>query len=177
MEFKSFPSIARLSREIVVTEKLDGTNAQITITDDGQFLVGSRNRWITPEDDNHGFAAWAMANKDELLKLGSGSHYGEWWGDGVQIGYGIKGKRFSLFNTARWNDETKPACCHVVPVLYKGDFDTSMIDRVLLLLDENGSVASPGFMRPEGIVIYHKHSNALFKKTIKNDDKGKSYGG
>lgn len=64
-EFKAFPSIARLSREMIVTEKLDGTNAQITITEDGKFLTGSRNRWITPEDDNFGFSAWAHKNKPD----------------------------------------------------------------------------------------------------------------
>ncbi len=31
LEFNEFPKIARLSREIVITEKLDGTNASIFI--------------------------------------------------------------------------------------------------------------------------------------------------
>ena len=55
IEFEEFPKIARLSRECIITEKLDGTNAQVLITEDmdsGQrFLqVGSRSRWITPEE-------------------------------------------------------------------------------------------------------------------------------
>jgi len=79
IEFKEFPKIARLSRECVVTEKLDGTNAQIYIGEDGEFLVGSRTRWITPDDDNYGFARWAYERKDELMKLGKGQHFGEWW--------------------------------------------------------------------------------------------------
>ena len=32
MEFQGFGKIARLDREIIVTEKIDGTNAQIRIT-------------------------------------------------------------------------------------------------------------------------------------------------
>ena len=48
-EFTGFGKIPRYSREVLVTEKIDGTNAQIYITEDGQFLVGSRKRWITPE--------------------------------------------------------------------------------------------------------------------------------
>lgn len=175
-EFIKFPSISRLSRDIVITEKIDGTNAQITITEDGEFLTGSRKRWITPEDDNYGFAKWAQDNKKDLLQLGVGSHFGEWWGAGIQRKYGLSEKRFSLFNTGRWNEETKPECCHVVPILYKGEFSTDTISFMLLTLKGNGSPAAPGFMEPEGIVIYHKHSNTLFKKTIKNDDKGKSYG-
>lgn len=56
MEFMEFPKIARLSRECIITEKIDGTNGQIFIDEDGKFLIGSRTRWITPENDNHGFA-------------------------------------------------------------------------------------------------------------------------
>ena len=55
-EFIPFPKIARLSRLAIVTEKIDGTNAQVTITEDGDIFAGSRSRWITPEDDNYGFA-------------------------------------------------------------------------------------------------------------------------
>lgn len=176
MDFITFPSISRLSREIVVTEKIDGTNAQIYIGENGEFLTGSRTRWINPDDDNHGFSRWAHNHKEDLLNLGPGSHFGEWWGQGIQCKYGLSEKRFSLFNVGRWNQENKPKCCHLVPKLYEGNFDTNAISTILQTLTVTGSVAAPGFMYPEGIVIYHKHSSTLFKKTIKNDDKGKSYG-
>jgi hypothetical protein len=130
-EFTSFGKISRLSRDIVITEKIDGTNAQIFIDlMTGEFLVGSRTRWITPENDNAGFARWAYAHKDELIEgLGDGHHFGEWWGQGIQRGYGLKEKRFSLFNVAKWSDEsTRPACCGVVPTLYTGIFDTIAIN-------------------------------------------------
>lgn len=70
--FVEFRKIPRLNREIVVTEKIDGTNAQILVSDDGKELIaGSRNRWITTENDNHGFAKWVESNKEELItKLG-----------------------------------------------------------------------------------------------------------
>ena len=109
-DFVAFPKIPRLSRRCVITEKIDGTNACIFIGEDGEFLVGSRTRWITPENDNHGFARWAYEHKDELLGLGPGRHFGEWWGQGIQRGYGLKEKRFSLFNTSRWMDDAvRPA--------------------------------------------------------------------
>jgi len=38
--FLKFPKMARYSRECIVTEKIDGTNAQIYITEDGGFFVG-----------------------------------------------------------------------------------------------------------------------------------------
>jgi hypothetical protein len=171
MEFKEFTKIARLSREVVVTEKIDGTNGIIAIGEDGEFLVGSRSRWITPEQDNYGFARWAYENKDELMKLGAGYHYGEWWGLGIQRGYGLKEKRWSLFNTARWSDDTvRPACCGVVPVIYQGIFSTENVDHCLSILVDGGSLASPGFMKPEGVVIYHTAARTYFKKTIEQDE-------
>lgn len=175
MEFKKFAKIARLSRDCIVTEKLDGTNAQITITEEGDFLTGSRNRWITPDNDNYGFSKWANENKEELMKLGVGTHYGEWWGQGIQREYNLEEKRFSLFNVSRWSDDSiRPACCHVVPTIYEGMFDTNVIEQILTNMKLTGSCASPGFMKPEGVVIFHKHSNSLFKKTCENDEIPKS---
>lgn len=186
-EFIEFNKIARLSRECVITEKIDGTNGCIFIGDDGEFLIGSRTRWIQPGNDNHSFAAWATAHRDELLKLGPGRHFGEWWGSGIQRGYGLlKGeKRFSLFNVNRWGagrdvekyPEDCPACCGVVPILYDGPFNTDVIGIVLSGLRENGSKAAPGFMNPEGIVIYHKAAGILFKKTLEKDEAPKSLAG
>jgi hypothetical protein len=174
MEFIEFPKIARLSREIIVTEKIDGTNAQVFIGEDGEMRAGSRTRWITPEDDNYGFARWVAANKEELQKLGPGSHFGEWWGAGIQRKYGLAEKRFSLFNVGRWADpELRPACCHVVPELYRGNFDTAMIAGALTLLGANGSAAAPGFANPEGVVIYHTAARQLFKKTLHKDESPK----
>jgi hypothetical protein len=174
MDFVEFNKIPRLSRNCVVTEKIDGTNASVFISEDGEFLTGSRTRWITPEDDNYGFSRWAHANKEDLLKLGPGQHFGEWWGLGIQRNYGLKEKRFSLFNTFRWSDPAvRPLCCGVVPILYSGDFDTVMISVALKELAELGSKAAPGFIKPEGVVIYHEAARAYFKKTIEKDEEWK----
>ena len=106
--------------------------------------------------------------------LGPGRHFGEWWGSGIQRGYGLpKGeKRFSLFNVKRWT-ENRPQCCYVVPVLYQGDFDTGVNLDTMKTLAYGGSLAAPGFMKPEGVVIYHTAGNVLFKKTFEKDEKGK----
>lgn len=188
-EFIEFPKIARLSRECIITEKIDGTNGCILINEAGQMFAGSRSRWITPEQDNYGFARWARANESELLKLGPGRHFGEWWGSGIQRGYGLPERRFSLFNVTRWAapgaellrilsadprierwQEHAPACCHVVPVIARGVFDTRTADLALAVLNQGGSIAAPGFMRPEGIVVFHVAGNVGFKKTIEKDE-------
>lgn len=208
IEFMEFPKIVRLNREIVVTEKIDGTNAQVFIRsasqDDFEFgtdtqielpdgtpgyiRAGSRTRWITTVDDNFGFAQWVYQNAHDLAKLGTGRHFGEWWGMGIQRKYGLKERRFSLFNTVRWvmhdeepqpipspdptvkkMQERLPACCHLVPILYRGMFSQEMIERALSDLSDCGSAASPGFMKPEGIVVYHTAGNVAFKRTLGGD--------
>lgn len=193
-EFIGFKKIPRLSRDITITEKLDGTSGIIYIDENNNLFIGSKNKWLDDHHDNHGFWHWAIEKKEELLKLGKGYHYGEFWGKTIQRGYGLDEKRFSLFNVGRWclyNKEPKlisidnktkvekyqerlPQCCYLVPILYEGIFDTEKIMRTLLELEENGSKAAPGFMNPEGIVIYHKAANVYFKKTIENDEKGKN---
>lgn len=163
IEFKAWPKIPRLSNEkYFITEKIDGTNAAIIITADGEIGAQSRNKLITPEDDNYGFAKWVQENKDSLLTMGEGHHYGEWWGKGIQRGYGQDRKRFSLFNTARWNPDNpnKPECCDVVPSL------PSNIDDAVNFLKEYGSQAAPGFMDVEGIVVFCYQTKAYYKVII-----------
>lgn len=188
IEFKPFQKLPRLFREMWITEKIDGTNACIHIGESGEFLTGSRTRWITPESDNYGFSRWAHDNKEELMKLGPGTHFGEWWGSGIQRNYGLTEKRFSLFNAHRWHSrgqapiaigvdkftERAPDCCHVVPVLFLGGvFDEVQLRYRLDCLRLYGSVAVPGFMKPEGIVVFHSASGVAFKVTLENDEKPK----
>lgn len=143
-EFRAFDKISRLNRECVVTEKIDGTNALVYVGEDGSVLAGSRSRWITPEADNFGFARWVRAHEDELRAgLGVGRHFGEWWGSGVQRGYGlINGeKRFSLFNVSRWDIPERPACVGIVPVIYAGLFTTQAVENAIARLRIEGSLA------------------------------------
>jgi len=214
-EFKEFQKIARLNREVVVTEKIDGTNGLIYIPDGTEcdcghemtyhaghcnyyndafgverckcqefkythkVFAGSRSKWVTPEDDNFGFAKWVEKNRDELLHLGPGYHYGEWWGKGIQRGYSQSEKRFSLFNVKLWGDDrTRPHCCDVVPVITRGLDIRSATEEALAVLRTKGSVAAPGFMKPEGVVVFHTASNHLFKVTLEKDSepKGKNNG-
>lgn len=193
--FEEFPKIPRLFRECVITEKIDGTNAQILIPEDGgPLLAGSRNRWLEPTKtgDNFGFATWVKEHEDELRAgLGIGRHYGEWWGAGVQRRYGLSEKRFSLFNTGRWTKniaevgtpllpssdprapgkprELAPSCCSVVPLMHVGAFTDHAVQFALGTLEETGSEAAPGFMQPEGIVIWHEAARQLFKVTLGGD--------
>ena len=196
MQFEGFPKLSRLLRPCVITEKLDGTNAQVFIrvlkgdeempTDTPMVAVrcnlilyaGSRTRYLTPEADNFGFAAWVKAHAHELCGLGAGRHFGEWWGHKIQRGYGLEGRRFSLFNTHRWGPgrdletfpKEAPACCSVVPVLHRGVFSTEVVSNVLDDLKSQGSRAVPGYRDPEGVVIDHEAAGMSFKVTLEHDE-------
>jgi hypothetical protein len=78
-----------------------------------------------------------------------------------------------LFNVSKWSDsEIRPKCCHVVPILYQGEFHTEKIKKILRDLVKGGSVAAPGFMDVEGIIVYHTQSNHLYKYTVDDNHKG-----
>lgn len=182
-EFRAWPSTPRLFRDIVITEKIDGTNACVIVSEDGsEVWAQSRKKLITPDDDNAGFARWVAENAGVLADvLGPGYHYGEWWGSKIQRTYGLVNgdKRFSLFNVSRYADvelDMVPGL-GLVPVLYEGPFSFEVIRGALFYLEMEGSHAAPGFMNPEGIIVFHKAAQQVFKVLLENDDISKTEAG
>lgn len=197
IEFQAWAKTPRLNRPMVITEKIDGTNAAIhfqpkpdDVPENEAFCALDREEWfvcaaqsrkrlITPKDDNYGFARWVDENVYELYDaLGPGTHYGEWWGNGIQRGYGLKNgdKRFSLFNVNRYAGLSVPSvpALGLVPTLYTGMFTTPSVNQALVDLRDLGSSAAPGFMKPEGIIVYHTAAQSVFKVTIEGDEAPKS---
>jgi hypothetical protein len=164
MTFIKWPKIPRFEHEIFhFSEKLDGTNACIVVSN-GEIAAQSRTRFVTPEDDNYGFAQWVFANKDQLINdLGEGHHFGEWWGQGIQRNYDLKEKRFSLFNPNK-----KSSLCSNVPIFYSCSFHYvfDMIEEFKIKLKTGGSIAAPNYMKPEGFVIYGEQSHSYWKVII-----------
>lgn len=201
-EFQKYPSIPRYRKDISISEKIDGTNACVIVTEhDSRFLADSahdksivvydaftplayqvtaqsRNRIITPDDDNHGFATWVYANARVLpYILGPGYHYGEWWGSGIQRGYGLtKGeKHFTVFNPARYALEGQDLVT-AVPILYTGPSYIpgigDAVEHTMAELKRTGSQVpfATGFDNPEGVVVYHTASRSLYKVTYEYDE-------
>lgn len=166
--FPSFASIPRFYRDVTITEKIDGTNALVYVEPTTlEVFAGSRNRWLTLEKDNFGFAKWVAEHTEELKRLGPGRHYGEWYGLGIQRGYGLDHKRLALFG-GRQSYEQR-LCWETVPVLYHGPFKDIDIDNLMANFIKRGSCAVPGWMDPEGFVIFHHSSGQLFKFTQPSD--------
>jgi hypothetical protein len=113
-DFKEWPKIPRheKSTDLIITEKIDGTNAAIHVREYVQeagtdfiypteIVAQSRTRLLDIDSgqDNFGFARWVYDNSADLVRLlGVGTHYGEWYGAGIQRGYGMKEKRFALLS-------------------------------------------------------------------------------
>lgn len=195
---------------VTVTEKIDGTNAALIILpyspdhegmiqegyaktfgeilDDNTakmytFATQSRKRFIKPgkDTDNAGFAGWAWERAVELINtLGYGKHYGEWWGRGIQRGYGMDTKVFSLFRPWRYADTvdfvTPPVDgLDIVPTLYAGGAEGLLTTSLILAtLEREGSKAAPGYMRPEGIIIQSALTQSTYKAFTWDDGLPKS---
>lgn len=201
IEFEAWPKTPRLFRDMIITEKIDGTNAAVIIRrlEDGEepseqavaevkgdaetfdtyyeVAAQSRTRLITPgkSTDNFGFAAWVQENSEELVSLlGPGRHFGEWWGKGIQRGYGQTERHFSLFNVGRYGHLAEMTdLIRTVPVLYQGPFSTDTVLAAREVMIAQGSVAAPGFDKPEGLVVYHAAARQVFKVTLENDGQPK----
>lgn len=196
--FPVWPKIPRLhAMAFRLTEKIDGTNARLYIrttkdhgtaatTSDGErhLISGSRSRIISLSSDNFGFARWVEGNKDVIAQhLPVGDYYGEWWGFGIQRGYGMKRKVFSIFNfpgqddgqgsNTKINDALWDINLRAVPTLGDkvegNDLDTELWKLKAVMspqtthVDTIGSFAAPGYDKPEGIVMQELNSRFRYK--------------
>lgn len=194
-EFKKWGSTPRWHKGLTITEKIDGTNACIVIYN-GEVKAQSRNRMITPDDDNAGFAKWVYENAGALTDtLGYGYHYGEWYGQGIQKNpLGIEGKRFALFHATKYTlengfDLERVDGLETVPLLFHGQANLYTIPNIIQELEIYGSkvagakkehkeVEVPGIgdmvhyfvaAPAEGVIVWHKETQQKYKILLKDD--------
>ena len=129
--------------------KLHGTNAAVVFHKDGRVEFQSRERVLTPEDDNAGFCKWGMNHLEELKETYDNIRYhldisafesiaifGEWCGPGINKNVGINQlptKMFVIFNITGVNgdmreelqpDEIKTLVYHYDDITTIYDFPT-----------------------------------------------------
>lgn len=158
---KNFPYILYDNEQVVVTEKVHGANARYTWMN-GEFFMGSRNRWVKPDAshiwsravaDNPAIIEWCKAHEGCVL-------YGEVFG-GVQglkygLGNSVRFVGFAAVDNGRWFNQLILFATLVAfgiphaPVIYTGPFNMETIRE----LAEQDSVVSlePGHMM-EGVVV------------------------
>lgn len=189
-KFVPFAKISHLKSPCIITEKIDGTNACLEVTETSMTACSRTRRLVTTYADaptvwyehdakgrpvdNYGFGAWAAENSHLLARLAPGRHFGEWYGRGIQRGYGLPVKKLAFFNTSMTDPKaTLPELAEVVrctPVLYEGEFSELAIENAMATLMVHGSYAAPGCMHPEGVVVHFLHNRTSFKVVF--DGKG-----
>lgn len=148
----AYHNVALPTVEFRGTVKLHGTNAAVVIAKDGTWHCQSRERIITPESDNAGFAAWvygckaywdqlaqslshAIDGEDETMQI-----YGEWCGGNIQKGVGLSHlpKMFVIF-AVRFSEDAE-STKWVIGDILKEELDT-MIASGIEPRDVNGQIA------------------------------------
>lgn len=98
--------------ELTGTVKIHGTNACVVALSNGEVKAQSRNRMLTPLDDNAGFAKW-VAQHEDFFKVTDTSdgvsayYYGEWCGENIQSTVAMRGvpKTFVCFYMELYYDD------------------------------------------------------------------------
>lgn len=190
MKYPSFNKIERLENiYCIISEKIDGTNGLIEINYDS-VKFGSKNRYLESHEDNAGFMNFYSYHKNIFINTAkelnekeieiSGETltkyeeiypihiYGEWFGKGIQRGYGLDKKFFMPFNPEYAELLIEHEVPHIVRpyILYEGKFSEKVATSSMHFLKEEGSYVIPKYMKPEGIVIYFPKYNFYLKDTF-----------
>lgn len=184
MEFQAYAEIESLFRqpdllkaeEVVITEKIDGTNSRIGVIN-SQFMVGGRNAVYdlnAPKND-FGFVQWCKENNVEnrlrSLAIDNVIVYGEFCGEKINVPIYRKGRNFLVIDIKingsyqDWNKVVELASkmgFSTVPILYRGKPSIEIFEQYrkgasVYALERSGKKQTQ-----EGIVI--KATKATYTK-------------
>lgn len=201
MEFKKYQHLERFGNDEVegielgklyIFPKLDGTNAQVWLDDEGNIKAGSRNRELTLEKDNAGFYKFVLENeniKKYLEKHPTHRLYGEFL-----VPHSLKTyredawRRFYIFDVCL--DKEDGSVEYIPYDIYKPlveEFGLDYIPPIVTMtngsyeyfirtLDNNTFMIQDGKGVGEGIVIknydyYNKYERQIWAKIVTNEFK------
>ena len=204
MNFRKYQHIERFGTDEVqgieigtsfVFPKIDGTNSSVWL-ESGEVKAGSRNRELTLDNDNQGFYAYIIQNKNILQYLKKHiDHrlYGEWL-----VPHSLKTyredawRKFYIFDVCKDIEEEKVE--YIPYEIYKPFLDEFNLDYIapisiiknanyeslLKMLDKNGFLIADGKGVGEGIVIknydfYNKYKRQTWAKIVTNEFKEKHH--
>ena len=196
-ELHKYPHIERLTedsplyllREVVCTEKIDGTNARFGLVG-GEFQVAGRNIIFRDGNDPFGFASWVRGNDIEARVRAAHSdaedvtYFGEWFGPRIQKGidYGTE-RRFAGFDVHHRGTYLDVADATeafgrigfaVAPVVYRGplmawgtfNLDALRAQVTAIGTQRDGNLWEGVVIRPTG-TLRDRYGNLLIAK-LKN---------
>jgi len=197
MEFRKYQHIGRLGTSetegildgmVWVFPKIDGTNSQLWMSEDGMLHGGSRNRELSLMDDNAGFFNWAVGDKavhnfflfNPDLKL-----FGEWLCPHTLRTYREDAwRKFYIFDVVRFDegylsyDEYQPLIelygLDYIPPICKVANPT--IERIQSQLERNSYLIQDGKGIGEGIIVknydyVNKYGRKTWGKIVANEFK------
>lgn len=201
MKFKKYQHLERFGNDEVegielgklyIFPKLDGTNAQVWLDDEGNIKAGSRNRELTLEKDNAGFYKFVLENeniKKYLEKHPTHRLYGEFL-----VPHSLKTyredawRRFYIFDVCL--DKENGSVEYIPYDIYKPlveEFGLDYIPPIVTMtngsyeyfirtLDNNTFMIQDGKGIGEGIVIknydyYNKYKRQIWAKIVTNEFK------
>lgn len=152
--YQNYPDVLEIGEEVVVTEKIHGSNARY-LYDNGTMYLGSRRRWLKPDTINIWSRAldavpeiieWCRAHPGVVL-------YGEVFGAVQSLRYGLGDKvdfrAFAACDHGKWH--TNLSGVPSVPVVYAGPFHP---EKIFPLAETDSIVGSaPAGHMKEGLVI------------------------
>lgn len=132
MGHRSTVGMFEVGDEIVITEKIDASNASFTL-DNGVVKVFSRNLELDETNNLNGFYQWVQENINPKELVKEFIYFGEWLGNPHKVRYEGHEKSFFLFDVYDKQLEKYIPFHHVVweakrmklnrvPVLYDGSF-------------------------------------------------------
>ena len=163
MNFRKYARFFEDGEEVIVTEKIHGSNARFVCTKDVMYC-GSRKYWKKEDPDN---MWWKALNRCTVLDSWLRHHedlavYGEVFGNQKLMKYGLKNgvidfAAFDILAGDRWLDydeaHTVGAPLPWVPLIYRGPFDKDMIMELA-----EGNSRLPGASHYlEGVVVKPVH--------------------
>jgi len=167
---------------VYIFPKIDGTNGSVwwekPEEDGGDFIhCGSRNRVVTPEDDNAGFAQAMKTDGNIIVALHRCPNwriYGEWLVPHTLKTYREDAWRkfyiFDVHNGERWlsydeySEVLLRAGCNVIPPL--AVINNPSDEQLLNLLDVNTYLIKDGCGSGEGLVLKnYAHVNRFGRST------------
>lgn len=186
-----------------VFPKLDGTNARVALdASSGGLICGSRRRVVTPDDDNAGFASWALSEAQTalvsfiesiadatLLDPGEVTVYGEWLVPHTLKTYREEAwRRFWIFDVhaghrylphARYSDLAEKVGIDLIAPLCLIENPTE--EQLRRVVESNTYLIQDGCGSGEGIVLknyawQNKYGRQPWAKVVRNEFKEKNRG-
>ena len=201
MEFKKYQHVERFGNGEVlnielgkcyVFPKIDGTNAQVYLSENGELKAGSRNRELSLEKDNAGFYAAMLENykiKAYLEKHPTHRLYGEWL-----VPHSLKTyrddswRRFYIFDVCLdREDGTVEYIPYDIYKVWLDEFELDYISPLKIInngsyehfvheLDNNNFLIKDGMGVGEGVVIknydfYNRYGRQTWAKIVTSEFK------